>query len=214
MSSKVEYQNDKIVCEVSKDVAKNEFLENEKLALERAMEETRKRGSENTYKNLIQAYERILLLIDKENKWKSMYSQYGLKNDETGEFEDVVSTWEQKGEDIRNHHIYKIEKEIKEETYNLYIEWTRDINKTIVYYKDCMYGIELNTYSEIRDFIIKNIIKDDNVNIYMDCFGIGLGLADSFNELGYKIQDTELINFNPKRANNILNKRVSKYTRY
>lgn len=91
---------------------KNEFLENEKLALERAIEETRKRGRENTYKNLIQAYERILLLIDKENKWESMYSHYGFKNDETGEFEDVVSTWEQKGEDIRNHNVYKIEKEI------------------------------------------------------------------------------------------------------
>lgn len=87
----------------------NYFLENEKIELEKKIIQARENGSENTYKNLIQAYERILELIRKENKWEDKYSHYKLQND-NGEWEEVVSTWEQKGEDIKNHKTYKVVK--------------------------------------------------------------------------------------------------------
>lgn len=41
----------------------NIFLRNEKKELEKKITEAREKGKENTYKNLIQAYERILNLI-------------------------------------------------------------------------------------------------------------------------------------------------------
>ena len=88
----------------------NEFLENEKIALENKLIKARDNDNENTYKNLIQAYERVLDLIRKENVWTDMYSHYKMKIDD--EFQEVVSTWKQKGEDIKDHKIYKIEKEI------------------------------------------------------------------------------------------------------
>lgn len=56
------------------------------------------------------ALSEVTRLIEKES-WKDMYSHYQLK-DSNGEFQEVVSTWRQKGEDIRNHHIYKIDGEI------------------------------------------------------------------------------------------------------
>lgn len=93
----------------------NYFLENEKIELEKKIIQARENGSENTYKNLIQAYERILELIRKENKWEDKYSHYKLKND-NGELEEVVSTWKQKGEDIRNHKTYKV------------VEWNNNSN--------------------------------------------------------------------------------------
>lgn len=225
MSSKMECQNDKITCNVSNNqgdisevVITNgsvsasfnksllKTLLNEQNQLLKKIEKARNEDNYGTYKNLIQALSEITRLVNNE-RWEDKSSYY--KTDE-GEF---VSTWEQKGKDIRNHKIYKIEKEIKQETYNLYIDWERDLTKTKVYYKDCMYGVQLEKYNDIRDFIIKNIIKNDNVNIYIDCCAVGLGIADSFNELGYKVQDTRLINLNPKRENNILSERVSKYSR-
>ena len=88
----------------------NKFLENEKIVLEEKITEARNNEKENTCKNLIQAYERVLELIRKENIWTDMYSHYQMKIDD--DFQEVVSTWQQKDEDIREHKIYKIEKEI------------------------------------------------------------------------------------------------------
>ena len=55
----------------------NMFLKNEKSALEQKITQAREKGNEGTYKNLIQAYERILNLIyqdeDRNNSGEILY---------------------------------------------------------------------------------------------------------------------------------------------
>ena len=92
---------------------KNQFLENERIALEEKITEARNKGNENTYKNLIQAYERVLELIRKENKWEDMYSHYYEGDEKLNGENEYVATWKQNyNGDIKEHKIYKIEKEI------------------------------------------------------------------------------------------------------
>ncbi|MBZ9693409.1 hypothetical protein [Clostridium sp. M14] len=94
-----------------------ESLINEENELLRKIKYSRDNKDFGTYKNLIRALTDITTLKNREldrlpkDKWKSMYRHYKEKN-EKGDFEDMVATWEQKGDDIRNHKIYKIEKEI------------------------------------------------------------------------------------------------------
>lgn len=129
MSSKITITDDNIVSEVSdkqgkgsrvitsKDSIKIEFnkplleaLQNEQNQLLKKLEKIRQEDNYGTYKNIVMALSEVTRLIEKES-WKDMYSHYQLK-DSNGEFQEVVSTWRQKGEDIRNHHIYKIDGEI------------------------------------------------------------------------------------------------------
>lgn len=91
----------------------NQFLENEKIALEEKITEARNKGNENTYKNLIQAYERVLELVRKENKWEDMYSHYYKGDNKINGENEYVATWKQNyAGDIKDHKVYKIEKEV------------------------------------------------------------------------------------------------------
>lgn len=131
---------------------KNEFLENERIALEDKITKAREGNNENTYKNLIQAYERVLELIRKENLWSDMYSHYKMKID--GEFQEVVSVWQQKGEDIRNHRIFKVEKEI-----------TNAGEKIGIAFKSLFEKYQKNETKKVIESIIKRKI-DDNESFY------------------------------------------------
>ena len=126
----------------------NQFLENEKISLEDKITKAREGNNENTYKNLIQAYERVLELIRKENVWTDMYSHYKLKIED--EFQDVVSTWKQKGEDIKDHKIYKIEKEI-----------TNDNEKIGIALKSMFEKYQSNETKKAIESIIKRKIDED-----------------------------------------------------
>ena len=129
MSSKITITDDNIVSEVSdkqgkgsrvitsKDSIKIEFnkplleaLQNEQSQLLQKLAKIRQEDNYGTYKNIIMALSEVTRLIEKES-WRDMYSHYQLRNDDF-EFEEVISTWKQKGEDIRDHHIYKIDGEI------------------------------------------------------------------------------------------------------
>lgn len=91
----------------------NEFLENEKIALEDKITKAREGNNENTYKNLIQAYERVLELIRKENVWEDMYSHYYDGGESLKGENEYVTTWKQRFDgEIKDHKIYKIEKEV------------------------------------------------------------------------------------------------------
>lgn len=91
----------------------NQFLENERMALEEKITEARNKGNENTYKNLIQAYERVLELIRKENKWEDMYSHYYEGEEKLNGENEYVATWKQNWNgDVKDHKIYKVEKEV------------------------------------------------------------------------------------------------------
>lgn len=74
------------------------------------LEKIRKEDNYGTYKNIVNALSEVTRLIEHStpiDKWEQHYSSYKKKND-NGEWEETISTWEQKGEDIRNHKTYKV----------------------------------------------------------------------------------------------------------
>lgn len=96
----------------------NQFLENERISLEDKITKARKSDNENTYKNLIQAYERVLELSRKENKWEDMYSHYYKGDKKINGENEYVATWKQNYVgDIKEHRIFKVEKEIKKDAF-------------------------------------------------------------------------------------------------
>lgn len=101
----------------------NKFLETEKLELEKKIVNSRNQNNEGTYKNLIQAYERVLELIRRESKWEQRYS-YNNPN-------EVLSTWEQNGDDIRNKKEYKA-KEIVKKIENKKVSIDYKVRKDII----------------------------------------------------------------------------------
>lgn len=109
-SSRITISEDSMKVEFNKPLL--EALQNEQNQLLQKLAKISQGDKDNygTYKNIIQSLSEVTRLIEKES-WKDMYSHYQLK-DSNGEFQEVVSTWRQKGEDIRNHHIYKIDGEI------------------------------------------------------------------------------------------------------
>lgn len=113
------------------------FLNKEKTSLEQKISEMLKKGDIETYKNLIIAYKEVLRLIKDEDVWQEKFSHYN------SDGKELISTWEQKGEDIRNKKTYEV-KEVKKVIKDnkiltkQYVETTAMINKTtpmIVYYE-------------------------------------------------------------------------------
>lgn len=123
----------------------NQFLENERIALEEKITEARNKGNENTYKNLIQAYERVLELIRKENKWEERYSKYK-SNDK-----DMISTWEQKGEEIRNVRKYEVK-----EIYSIEIGMSK---KCEIKYDSLKVPLSIN--GEEKYFLVADMIEGE-----------------------------------------------------
>lgn len=114
MSSKITYENDKITCEVGKELNLLEALRNEQNQLLQKLAKIRQEDNYGTYKNIVMALSEVTRLIERNTpieKWEDRYSHYREQND-NGEWEETVSTWQQKGEDIRDHKIYKIDSEI------------------------------------------------------------------------------------------------------
>lgn len=187
----------------------NEFLEDEKVALEEKITEARNKGNENTYKNLIQAYERVLELIRKENKWEDMYSHYYEGDKPINGENEYVAIWKQRDNgDVKDHKVYKIEKEVKPKIkYDLYfdVEHRDDGNcKCRVYFKDKVNGV-VGDFKFIAKYI-SDLCFNENVNIYGDTFGLGLGLADYLKELGYVVKPTIINSTDVTR--NIFNKEI------
>ncbi|WP_252225017.1 MULTISPECIES: hypothetical protein [unclassified Clostridium] len=180
-----------------------ESLINEENELLRKIKHSRDSQDFGTYKNLIRALTDITTLKNREldrfpkDKWESVYSHYKEKN-ENGDFEDMVATWEKKGEDIRNHKIYKIEKEINKPIEKLYFDVSRDSDaKTLLYFKNKIYRLKDCTYENIVNKI-KEITCGYDIEIYGDIFGIGLGLADYLYKEGFIVKPTTLELYNPK----------------
>jgi hypothetical protein len=179
----------------------NQFLENERIALEEKITEAREKGNENTYKNLIQAYERVLELSRKENKWEDMYSHYYKGDKKINGENEYVATWKQNyAGDIKDHKIYKVEKEIKENQINkLYYDIGRiDKNsKCIIFFKDKMTTV-IGDYKYIATYI-SSLCQDENVEIHGDINGFGLGLADELMSIGLIVKPTTLTVFDITR---------------
>lgn len=109
-SSRITISEDSMKVEFNKPLL--EALQNEQNQLLQKLAKISQGDKDNygTYKNIIQSLSEVTRLIEKES-WKDMYSHYQLK-DSNGEFQEVVSTWKQKGEDIKDHHIYRVSGEI------------------------------------------------------------------------------------------------------
>jgi hypothetical protein len=187
----------------------NQFLENERIALEEKITEARNKGNENTYKNLIQAYERILELIRKENMWEDMYSHYYDGETPIKGENEYVATWKQRDNgDIKDHKIYKIEKEVTPKpTYDLYFDVERRDGgncKCRIYFKDEVNGV-VGDFKFIAKYI-SDLCFNEKVNIYGDTFGLGLGLADQLKVLGYTVKPTIINTVDITR--NIFNKEI------
>lgn len=147
-----------------------ESLNKEKTSLEQKISETLKRGDIGTYKNLIIAYKEVLRLIKDEDTWQEKFSHYYSNGKE------LMSTWEQKGEDIRNEKIYEVKEVIKNKLIYLNTIGGRSVassNRELTFQtinEDKCINAELNIYIyknyahtirvKVNDSIVKEGDKD------------------------------------------------------
>lgn len=176
-----------------------ESLIAEEQELIKKIKKSRSNDDYGLYKNLIRALTDVTSLKQREmaniprDRWINMFSKH--KMDIEGEMVDVVSTWRQKGEDIQDHHVYKIEKEITDNPINnLYYDLEcRDDNlfKCTIYFKDKIYGV-IGDCKYIATYIT-SLCYDEKVNIYGDIRAFGIALADILKEVGYIVKPTTMI---------------------
>ena len=106
-SIKIQFWDDKSILDT---------LQYEAMELKDKIENARKREDYGTYKNLILAFKEIINLIheeDDKSKWKEFSSHYYDGDKAIKGENEYIATWEQNGNnDIRNHRIFKVEKEI------------------------------------------------------------------------------------------------------
>ena len=95
------------------------LIEQLKIEETKLMEKISKTENEATYRNLIKNLAEVTNLRQREEsrlpieRWTQMYSKYETRSNDEEDFIPVVSIWEQKGDDVRNHRIFEIKKEIK-----------------------------------------------------------------------------------------------------
>ena len=198
MATRTEMTKDHFKCAIWDESSILDTLVNEAMELKEKIENARKREDYGTYKNLILAFKEIVNLIHEEKektKWVDMYSHYKMKIDE--EFQEVISTWKQRGDDVSEHKIYKVEKEITDKpTYNLYFDIstnnTMKEHPSTIYYKDKIY-YNYGNIEQISKYII-DIIGKDKVKIYGDTRTFGMGVYDYLKDIGFDVQPIELGN--------------------
>ena len=95
------------------------LIEQLKIEETKLMEKISNTENEATYRNLIRNLSDVTQLRQREerelpmDKWTQMYSKYGTRSNDEDDFIPVISVWEQKGDDIRNHRVFEIKEEIK-----------------------------------------------------------------------------------------------------
>ena len=128
-----------------------DFLNKEKENLEQKISRTLENGDIGTYKNLMQAYERVLYLIKEEDVWQEKFSHYHSNGKE------LISTWEQKGEDIRNNKKYEVKEIIEQKdlfsTYEYHTSKNIDKNNSL--------KIVIN---QVEDYVLTNATLDIKIS--------------------------------------------------
>ena len=82
------------------------------------IEKSRDNNDFGLYKNLIRALTDVTMLKQREldrlpkETWKDNFSHYYEGREVESSNNEYVATWEQKGDEIKNHKVYKVEKEI------------------------------------------------------------------------------------------------------
>ena len=93
-----------------------ELIEQLKIEETKLMEKISNTENEANYRNLIRNLAEVTQLRQREEngqKWTQMYSKYETRSNDKEDFIPVISVWEQKGDDVRNHRVFEIKREIK-----------------------------------------------------------------------------------------------------
>jgi hypothetical protein len=191
-----------------------ESLIAEEQELVKKIEKARKDDDYGLYKNLIRALTDVTSLKQRElanvprETWEEKFSHYWEGKELESGKNEYVAIWEQKGNEIRKHRIFKVTEDLSNKpTYDLYFDVERrdDGNcKCRIYFKDKVNGV-VGDFKFIAKYI-SDLCFNENVNIYGDTFGLGLGLADHLKELGYTVKPTIINSTDVTR--NIFNKEI------
>lgn len=134
-------------------------LEEEQDDLLEKMKKHRTNGDFGTYKNIVKALTDVSYLINRElekESWQEKFSHYH------SDGKELISTWEQKGEDIRNEKVYEVKGMLKYDRMptKQYGESTDiiDSNSPMIFY-----------YEKDKDLDIKNFKLSVKVNESNQC---------------------------------------------
>lgn len=133
------------------------FLEIERESLQKTMHRVLENGDIGTYKNLIQAYERVLGLIrdtEKENKWENLYSKYNTESI------PMISIWKQKNDDVKDIKQFRL---YDDNLLNLVIKLVNQIQMS-EFKDENGHRIKNNTYyCDLLSYLIKDNIKSNTL---------------------------------------------------
>lgn len=101
----IDMENSNSLSDLKLDLLSCVLKKDQKLLLEK-MEKAIEEDNMGTYKNLLQALERVTYLIQRE-EWTQQWSKYSCDD------EQYIAVWEQRGSDIRNHRIFEIKSEVE-----------------------------------------------------------------------------------------------------
>lgn len=216
---------------INKKLLDSLYLEQEDLL--KKMAKHRDKGDIGTYKNLVRSLTDVTALID--NMWRNIPIKPREVWKEKFEYtkssgKELISTWEQKGEDIRNKKVYEV-KEIKEVTKDnkiltkQYGETTAMINKTtpmIVYYekdkdldvKKFLLNIKAIDYTHYHEFecLYNNTLPNGYSTTDEQSKELLLQINDSqFKVIGGELKDFDVSEYINEGVNTI---NIFSYTQY
>lgn len=151
-----------------------QFLKQEENMLRDKISKCLQGNNFSMYKNLIQAYEKVVELIRKYD-WQLMYSKYKTE-DNNGNLVQQVAVWEQNGdESVRNHKVWNVlgdNAKTSNSKDGCYVVLT-DIKNDDVYilFNGQRIRLEFDDSTlickQIADKILQIINKDKNTKIYI-----------------------------------------------
>lgn len=144
------------MSEIVEGLETSKFLEIERKDLQKALHRVLENGDIGTYKNLIQAYERVLGLIrsiEKEYKWETLYSKYNTEGI------SMISIWKQKDDNVKDIKQFRL---YDDELLSLVINLINQIQMSDFKDKN---GHELKNnvfYSNLLSYLVKDSTKNFN----------------------------------------------------
>lgn len=191
---------------INKELLDNLYLEQEDLL--KKMAKYRDKGDVGTYKNLVRSLADVTALIDNMwkntpikpiEKWQEKFSHYHADGKE------LISTWEQKGEDIRNKKIYEVKEKVKEQPKEKLCfdfelsEKARNYVAVNIFFNGELHRIK-GTVQDICRYIV-NLIGKKSVCVHGDFHGVGIAICDELRANGIEICDTKCTTFDAITGN-------------
>ncbi|MFR2887408.1 MAG: hypothetical protein ACLTDM_04305 [Clostridium butyricum] len=172
-----------------------QFLIIEKENLKKKINKALEEDNIGTYKNLIQAFENVVKMIE-NMEWKKEYSVYTSSFD--GKEEKCVSIWEQKGQEVRNSRAFVIQEELNQKVEEIYInalDADRDGGIITFMYKNGFISVSKPTKKELIDEALRTIdeiqleLKECKLVIKISYYSASLGMlfGDMLIGKGYEV---------------------------